>query len=117
MIKYECSDGRKVSQATIDRNYSKSLNEKHAGCTMFICGGCGKLAHHNDHTISKARCKQIHKTELIWNPENYVNSCHQCHSKWEGYKSGKYLEANNVIERLRFLKEHDPEGYKLRIND
>lgn len=106
-----------VTEVTIVRKYSESLKKKHGG--MFgslICEGCGKQrAEHNDHTIAKARCKVIHKTELIWNPKNYVSSCSTCHRQWENFKSGEWIHHLNVEERLLFLKQHDPDGYNTRI--
>ena len=112
---YKTSDGKAVNQKAIDRLYSKSLKEKHAGKTFHICEGCGAVAEHNDHTISRARCKELHKTELIWDPANYVSSCAQCHEDWENYKSGKYLNHNNVNERMSFLFKNDLATYQKRI--
>lgn len=111
-----CSDGSRVTEATIKRRYSESLAEKHAGKTSFLCSACENArAEHNDHTIAKARCKVIHKTELIWHPDNYEDSCPTCHNEWEAVKSGKWIAHKNVEKRLRFLKEHDPEGFNKRI--
>lgn len=115
-IRSYCSDGSRVTEATIKANYSASLREKHAGQGSFTCGcGCNGQAVHNDHTIAKARCKVIHKTELIWHPGNYESSCEKSHKEWENFKSGKWIEHANVEKRLAFLKEHDPEGYTKRI--
>jgi 5-methylcytosine-specific restriction endonuclease McrA len=116
MILHTCSDGAKVSQSTIDRRYSEALKIKHAGKTHFICQGCGDRAVHNDHTISRKRCKELHKTELIWNPDNFVSSCARCHAEWESWKDGKYLEHKNVAFRMWFMKQHDEEKYNARIN-
>jgi hypothetical protein len=111
-----CSNGERVSEATIQRRYSQSLKEKHEYQRTKICECCGKRqAMHNDHTIAKARCKVIHKAELIWNPGNYVSSCEICHKEWESFKSGNWTLHLNSEVRLRFLKEHDPEGYNIRI--
>ena len=112
---YYCTNGQRVTEGTIQRNYSKSLKTKHAGTSVFVCGGCGQRAVHNDHTIAKARCKVLHKTELIWHPNNYVNACATCHRQWENFKSGEWINHLNVDERLKFLKEHDPEGFTIRI--
>lgn len=111
---YYCSDGSRVSEATIKRRYSESLKTKHQYLPVH-CEGCSKeLAAHNDHTIAKARCKVIHKTELIWNHGNYVSSCPKCHREWEDFKSGDWVYHDNVTERLDFLKKHDPEGFTVR---
>jgi hypothetical protein len=113
---YYCSDGSRVSEATIQRRYSASLKEKHEGSSSKVCECCRqRQAIHNDHTIAKARCKVIHKTELIWHPHNYVSSCEQCHREWENFKSGDWTLHFNIVERLFFLKEHDPEGFAVRV--
>ncbi len=114
--RYFCSDGSRVTESTIQNKYSASLHEKHAGQTVFVCGcGCNGRAVHNDHTIAKARCKVIHKTELIWHPDNYESSCERAHKEWENFKSGAWIGHENVEKRLAFVKKHDPEGYTIRI--
>lgn len=115
-IYHYCSDGRRVSQSTIDRKYAQARKEKHIFSPIGVCECCGKKpAIDNDHTIAQARCKQIHKTELIWNPLCFVSSCRNCHMDWERFKNGNWINHKNVEQRLRFLKEHDPEGYNKRI--
>lgn len=116
MNKAFCSNGERVSQATIDRRYAEARKKKHAGNPRPLCGGCEEFyADHNDHTIAQARCKVLHKAELIWDLNNFEDSCHTCHNEWEAFKSGEWLKHKNVEKRLRFLKEHDPEGFKVRI--
>ncbi len=111
-----CSDGTRVSQATIDHRLSESYHEKYWNVTAIICECCGlRMSTASDHTIAKARCKTLHKTELIWNPDCYVRSCDICHKEWEGFKSGEWTIHLNVEQRLIFLKEHDPEGFNIRI--
>jgi len=72
------------------------------------------LAVDHDHTISQARCKQLHKTELIWNPDGIEFSSRIAHSEWESYRSGRFEEHANVIKRMLFVKKHDPEGFRKR---
>jgi len=116
MILSYCSNGDRVSQTSIDRRYSHALREKHAGQTVFSCEcGCGGRAVHNDHTIARARCKHIHKAELIWDGNNFVNSCEKAHREWENFKSGEWLLHSNCTERLVFLRENDPEGFRVRV--
>lgn len=116
MNTYKCSNGQKVTQAQIDRNYSKMLKEKHIGEFYFICSGCGGQAHDNSHIISRQRCKEIGKTELIWDERNVVNACRECHHKWENFKSGEWRELKNYVPMLRYLQRNDPEGLKIREN-
>lgn len=114
--RHYCSDGSQVTQATIDRKYAEARADKYAGYTAILpCEACGAPSVDNDHTIAQARCKVIHKTELIWHPDNFPRSCRTCHKQWESYKSGDWINHNNVEERLAFLKEHDPEGFRIRI--
>lgn len=116
MNRYYCSDGTRVTESTIRANYSNALKEKHKGKGIIICGcGCNRMAIHNDHTIAKARCKQIHKTELIWCHNNFESSCERAHRQWENFKSGEWINHRNMEQRLAFLKKHDPEGYRIRI--
>lgn len=112
---YECSDGTRITQATIDRRYSQSREEKYQGFSVTLRCQCGEQGNDNDHTIAQRRCKDIRKTELIWNPDNYVWSCRKCHHEWENFKSGEWLRHSNSAERLAFMREHDFEGYMIRI--
>jgi hypothetical protein len=115
-IRYKCSDGSHVSQATIRVRYQQSRQEKYSGFTMLLCECCNETpGNDSDHTIAQARCKQIHKTELIWHKGNYVWSCRNCHQEYENFKSGDWMYHRNTIERLLFLKEHDFEGFAVRM--
>lgn len=116
MIKTLCSNGTRISHATAMARYTDALREKHEGMPAAICEcGCGTRAVHNDHTIAKARCKQIHKTELIYDPDNFESSCERAHKQWENFKSGDWIKHANVERRLAYLKKHDPEGFTIRI--
>lgn len=112
---YLCSDGTRVTQLQINARYSKAIREKHQGNGHPTCECCHKVpANDNDHTISQKRCKEIGKTELIWDHRNFVSSCRKCHNQWESYKSGDYILHKNVVERLGFMMDKDPEGYEIR---
>lgn len=116
MILHYCSDGSRIKESGIQQKYSIAIRLKHIGYTVFTCQACLKArAIHNDHTIAKARCKVLHKTELIWDPRNFEDSCELCHHQWENFKNGEWTLHHNVEKRLAFLKEHDPEGYRKRI--
>ena len=116
-IMYYCSDGTRVNQATIDRKYSEALRRKYADMIGIPpCEACGKQSHDSDHTIARARCKELHKTELIWDPDNFPRSCRSCHSSWEDVKGLKWVDHANVLQRLLYLKKHDPEGYNYRMS-
>jgi hypothetical protein len=117
-IHSKCSDGTPpLSQAQIRVRYNKARQEKYEGYSSGVCECCGKeQGNDSDHTIAQARCKKLHKTQLIWHKGNFVWSCRKCHQEWENFKSGEWLKHKNVTERLAFLKEHDPEGFAVRVN-
>lgn len=107
----------KYSQSVINRRLSDAYKRKHVGNPNPICEGCGQAyADDNDHTISQRRCKEIGLPELIWNSQNIVSSCRQCHQEWENYKSGKWLDHINAPERMAFIKRYDMETYNKRLN-
>lgn len=114
-IYYTCSDGERITEATIKRRYSESIKKKHIGQEYFRCEACGRKAVHNDHTIAKARCKVIGKSELIYDPLNYVDSCASCHEQWESFKSGDWLLHANYENRLEYMRIYDIEGCRKRI--
>lgn len=67
------------------------------------------------HIISKARCKQLNKTELIWTKENTFPSCRGCHRTWESLYNIAWCSLLNVDECLEVLHKYDPEAYNKRI--
>lgn len=114
---YLCSNGMRITQSTIDRNLSKAYRDKHEGQPRAMCEAYpGEVANDNDHTISQKRCKELGKTELIWNPNNFVSSSRKAHKEWENWKSGAWIDHNNAAERMAFMKKEDPEGYQKRMN-
>lgn len=113
---YTTSDGRRINQRQIN-NRRKWFYDKDRANVPGLCAGCGQRPPvDHDHTISQAKCKQLHKTELIFDPKNWVYSCRDCHRQWEAYKSGQWLQHDNAAARLLYLKEHDPQAYNSRIN-
>ena len=112
-ILHKCSDGTELSQIQINRKLSNAYKS-----TPFspVCQCCGsEPATEHDHTIAKARCKVLYKTELIWDSRNWSDSCRTCHMQFEQYKSGEFAQHLNIIERMVFLREHDFEGFKKRL--
>lgn len=115
MIKYECSDGTRVSQATIDARLRKAYAKHEYFSQACQCCHESRWEAH-DHTISQKTCKEVlHKAELVWDHNNWSYSCHECHQEWESYKSGAFQHHANVVRRMLFVKEHDPEGYQKRL--
>lgn len=114
---YESSNGERFTQSQIDlrRNASHQLILRAKGPSP-LCEACEEApAVDPDHTIAQARCKEIHKTELIWDVKNQPVSCRQCHHAWESTYGLAWIDHKNVVSRLQYLHEHDIEGFKIRI--
>lgn len=107
---YRCSDGSKVSEATIQKKLSESYRETYTFNPKPYCMGCGKQAAGSAHIIPRARLKEIGRTELIWNPIMYFPACHSCNSKIEGYK-GDFKSLKNWENCLKIMKIYDSETY------
>lgn len=111
---YLTVDGERVSQRVINSR----LSATYKGMMLkYVCEGCGiRNAQDHDHTISQKRCKELHKTELIWTEGNICFSCRQCHEEWEGYKSGAFEHHLNAKKRLTYTAIFDDEGIRKRMN-
>jgi len=123
MIKNNTTTGERISEATIKRRYTAALRKKHSGrpnTKQCVCRGdnCQGQAVHNDHTIARARLKEIGKANLIYSLSQYafVDSCEKCHKEFESYRDGACLSHVNYEERLDYIRVHDPEGAEIRDN-
>jgi hypothetical protein len=114
MNKYECSDGTKVSESTIKKRLYESYTRWYSGEPP-ICYGCGGKAIETSHIIAKARCKQLHATELIWFRPNTFPACRRCHTVWEGINNPEWCSLLNVDECLDVLEKYDVESYNKRM--
>jgi len=113
---YKTTTGEELTQTQINSRRAKAYSENTKPIES-MCKCCDKRhAEHRDHSISQARCKQLHKVELIWDPLNWSLSCSVCHNSWESYKNSAFKEHKNYSIRMNFVKLHDPEGYRKRIN-
>ena len=117
---YKCSNGLKVTQGQIESRYS-------AICRLIdirrppICQGTGRgdvpLSH--SHTISRARCKELNKTELIWDPDNIelegyeeaTSNPTMAHNIWENGSCSQKVKLLNFQRKLDYIKIHDIETY------
>jgi len=107
------SEGNKYTDQQVKRKLS---NERKDWLIKMWCECCGKAqANDFDHTISQARCKTLHKAELIWTRNNGSFSCRKCHMEWESYKDGKFSHHKNAYSRMLFTAIHDTEGFKKRF--
>ncbi len=117
--KYECSDGTFVTQVEIKKKLSETyfkIDQERQP----VCQGCGQFrALSHSHIISQARCKQLHKTELIWHPENIQFHCFNdsctCHEKWEGGQPLVIVKMLDFERNMLWLEQHDPETYNKLI--
>ena len=82
-----------------------------------VCEGCGRgdkpLSH--SHTISRNRCKQIGKPELIYDKNNIELECFgtstSCHDVWDGAGIKDQMKLNNFNKKMLFIEEHDAERF------
>lgn len=107
---YYCSDGRRVSEATIKANYTKAIREKYAGNPVQICQGCqAAQANGSAHIVPKARLKVLHLTELIWHPIMFFPACNRCNTICENPASEAITELKNYSYVKIIIERFDPE--------
>jgi hypothetical protein len=116
--RYFCSNGDRVTQSMIDLKYKKSRVARYAGNPVRWCHGCGKtLCNGSAHIIAQARCKTLHKTELIWDWNNFFPACNACNMAIENPKGEAWKSLLNIEECLAFIELHDPELFmKFTLN-
>jgi len=119
--KFKCSSGRRVSQKEINSKRASTydlMDTRLKGATK-VCAATGVNEYDtiidHDHTIAQARCKELGKTELIWDEKNIEYSSRQAHREWESYGDGKFIAHANFQKRMQFVKAHDPEAWERRM--
>lgn len=110
MIKYTCSDGTRVSEATIKQRLSKVYRELYDSQSQ-PCWGCGGMAQGSAHLIPKKRCKDIGKTELIWSTFNIAPACHRCNNILEEIKGEEIKTLKCYPLLLEVTEKYDYERY------
>ncbi len=114
-------------QSKIDSDYSKTVKQMTEEREQF-CETCGHT--HKplsvSHTISRKRCKEIGRIDLITHKDNLVFECFEaptsnptaCHNIWELQQLKKYQDINPDMlrKRLSFVKENDPQTFKILID-
>jgi hypothetical protein len=114
--KYFCSDGERVSEATIRKRLSEAYREKYAGEPMQSCFECGaSQAQGSMHIIPKARLKSLHKTELIWDWEMFVPGCHICNTLLENVSSPEFKKLNGYEYYVEIFRKYDRERWMKSI--
>ena len=110
---YLTSTGERITQTQINSRLAKMRNSM---MHYYICQCCWvNQANDHDHTISQKRCKELHKTELIWDEANISFSCRGCHIIYENFKTGGFQLHKNWLKRILFIKLHDNETYMKRF--
>ncbi len=111
---YYDSEGNGYTEIEIRKKFTEAKN----GCLRkYMCEAYGfpRMAHDPDHTISRSRCKELKKTELIWTPSNWVWSSREAHLEWESYKNGKFSFHRNAHSRMMYTAIFDKEKFKKRF--
>jgi hypothetical protein len=108
---YYCSDGTRVSQATIDRRRSQTYRDAYGDQPKQYCR-CGKVAQGSSHIVSQMRCKHLQKSDLIWLRKNFVPACNSCNSRWESNDE----KVPGYDDFMEVMRELDLEGYLKRIH-
>lgn len=111
---YVTSTGDRLTQRQINSHLSSTYKGM---LVKYICEACGSSqAVDHDHTIAQKRCKELHKTELIWDEENMSFSCRNCHEDWERFKNGNFSYHLNCEKRMNYVSHHDGEGFRARMH-
>lgn len=99
----------------------KTINENISATYAIIdrdrpqqCESCHKwnVGLDRSHTISRARCKQLGRNELMWDIENIVLECRDCHTVWE---NGTWHDKSKLLtweQKSQFIKDNDDKTYK-----
>lgn len=113
MVKHRTSTGEYISDATIKKRLSENYRHHPA---WSVCEACGcKPATEHSHVISKQRCKELGKADLIYSRENWFFSCRKCHHDWEAVNGDQWTRFKNLERLIPVLQKHDPQGYMKRV--
>ena len=112
-----CSDGTRVTQAEIDAKLTEAYRIEYTNGPSMTCEGCGEWADSSAHIIAKSRCKQLHKTEFVWCPDNFFPACYSCNSAIESPKGGKWKVLRNLDKCMEFVRIHDKELFQKFLNN
>lgn len=112
-----CSDGSRVSQTSIVSRYQAARRKRYSDSGTLSCHGCGSMCNGSAHIIAQARCKVLHKTELIWDTRNFFPACSQCNLAIENPKGEAWKSLRNIEYCLSWIEQNDTELYnKFLVN-
>lgn len=119
--KYKTSSGMLVSQSYIDDMY-RNVCQKIVHERYKMCQGTHRvdLPLSFSHTISRQRCKDLGKAELIWDSENIELESFEAptskptaaHNIWESGTIEQKRSLFNFERKMNYLKKHDYETWK-----
>lgn len=110
--KFHCSDGTTVTQGEIDKKRSEAYRIKYQDNPNPIDEGFReKRAQCTAHIIAQARCKQLGKTELIWDIDNMFPATFESNQAIENPKGDVWMKLHNKDYCLSFIEKHDKELY------
>lgn len=119
---YRCSNGERVTQVEIDKRYKEICDQIDLERERY-CEATGRtdLPLSHSHTISRKRCKELGKTELVWNKDNLflesMGSSDSGHVIWEHGDLDSKKKLFNFERKLAYIKIHDQEAYQKIINE
>lgn len=106
---FNCSDGVKITEATIKTRLSKSYREKYNGNEC--CEGCGERAQGSAHIIPKSRLKILGLSDKIYHPDFYFASCYKCNTICENVSTIEFTRLMNYPTIVEVIKKYDYERY------
>lgn len=110
---FKCSDGGKVTDSGVRAMLAQAYLIRDELFPYVQCEGCKKeLATCHAHIIAKAECKRIGKTELIWDINNFFNSCWSCNTAIENPKGNEWKQLKNIDKCLKFIAQHHYELFQ-----
>lgn len=78
------------------------------------CESCHKwnVGLDHSHTISRARCKQLGRDELMWDVDNIILECRDCHTVWENASWHDKSKLLTWERKLEFIRKNDTQTYQ-----
>lgn len=110
--RYYTSTGERVTEATIKARYTIAIRNKYQEMSVHRCHGCGGAPNGSAHIIPKAILKQMHMTELIWNPRIFFPACNKCNMICENVSSEEITTLHNYEYIKEVMWEFAPERAK-----
>lgn len=114
---YRCTNGERVTQAEIEARYYETCQRIDQEREPF-CEATGRtdLPLSHSHTISRKRCKDIGKADLIWDADNIflesMGASDSGHYTWENKSLDHKKKLLNFDRKLEYIKKHDHELYQ-----